>query len=258
MIGVSLRSHPRRRNDYVVPQVSAIFDFGLAYANGSTLTIPDRLSTNAAVQATSGRKPTIGVAANGKPIATFLRSAPNQLAVPVVPAINGTTKWGFACWVKMVTNGSFHCLYNRGRAGEYSVEIYLDSNRRCRVSKFGQDSSGYNGRDSLTAVNSLPAAGTFFALRYQFDGSGGSEAARDKTFVDGVDLSPGTTWSNVGAGGSPVALRSTTGSCMLGNYVDSTDATYAADVVIGSRIWYFSDSPIAADCQRMMDPWRPT
>lgn len=213
---------------------------------GGYSSVPDLLASNPATQGNSDFYPAAGTSTNGLPTAIFDRTSPTQLAWPIASNNNSTSKFGFACWIKLTSNGAYHCLFNQS-SGANKVEIYIDTGRRVRVSKFGIDSSGYNGRDSLTAGNSVPAVGTWFFFRYQFDGSQGTEAGRDKTFIDEVDLSAGTTYSNVGTGGTPVTLRTGSGTCFVGNYQNNSDTTYALDAIVGPNIFILNDSLTVAE-----------
>jgi hypothetical protein len=244
-----------------VPEVSALLDLS-GWTDTGTLSIPDRRIVNPATQATAGRKPTMGTAANGRATATFVAASPSQLSLPMHAALNGTSEWGVAFWIKVNTYLSLRYVLNvGGGAATYDnskVEIAIHSNRSALVSFFGQDTNGYNGRRGTTAGNALPVAGTWFSLRAQFIGGLGTELLRHKLFVNGADS--GLTYLNEGSGGTPVLLRTNAANVpiVIGNYVNTADATYATDLMLGSYIWFFNKTPNADAANRMLEAVKPT
>lgn len=259
--GLSLSRAQRRRTDATVPEVSAILDLS-GWTDTGTLSIPDRRNSNAATQATAGRKPTMGTAANGRATATFVAASPSQLSLPMHASLNGTAEWGVAFWIKVNTYLNLRYVLNvGGAAGTYDnskAEIAIHSNRSALLSVFGQDTVNYNGRRGTTAGNALPAAGTWFSLRAQFNGLLGTEVLRHKLFINGADSA--LSFLNEGTGGTPVLLRTNAANVpvLIGNYVNSADATYATDLVLGSFIWFFNKTPNADAVNRMLEAARPT
>lgn len=221
--------------------------------------VPDnKLAAQFATQSTAGRRPAVGTTTAGLPTAVFTAATPTQLSLPVAANNNSTQKWGFALWLSITTYAALKYILSIGGAtGRYDnckAEINFDGSRRCNLAFFGQDTSNYTGRQLLSATNSCPAANTPFWLRAQFDGTQATELLRHKIFINGVDVSSGGTYSNVGSGGTPVLLRPNAENIpiILGSYDNTADATFATSFKWGSNAYFFNGSPSAANDAKLM------
>lgn len=245
--------------------VAAMLDLTTATVTGSGYSsVPDLLASNAAVQAVDARRPVNGTS-NSQAIATYTTASATCLVLPNAANNNNdlTTIVGFACWLRFATYGGiFKYLIDVGGAnGTYDnckFEIATDSSRRINVYHFGADTNNYNGRLALSANASCPVAGTWFFLRWAFSGGQATEALRCRTFVDEVEKT--NTFSNVGAGGDPRALRVSASNVpiVIGNYQDGTDATYAMSAAMGPLLYFFKRDLSAAQGLALMNHRRPT
>jgi hypothetical protein len=248
-------------NPLMVPELSGWLRLAAGtIVSSAWSSIPDIKAGGAAVQGTAAQRPAASTQANGLPIATFDRTAPNQLSLPLRSAYNGTTRWGFACWIKLPTlpGGTKYLMSFGGATGRYDnakVELAFDTtSRKVNVAFFGQDTTGYNGRQYTSANTTIPVASTAFFFRAQFDGSLGTEVLRHKAFVNEVDLTSGGAYSNIGTGGTPVALRPDAESVpiIIGNYTDNTDTSISLNAVLGGNAYFFTGSPSAANGAKLM------
>lgn len=249
------------------PSEVSVVSAWLRLAGGTTVSgdyssVPDVLTTNPATQGTAAQRPTSGTSANGLPVATFVASEPNQLSWPKAANNHGTAQWGIAYWVKMTAyNGASRYLFDAGGTlatyDNMRITTFYNSSRNIAVEYFGQDTIGYNGRQGV-AAGAGAVSGTWFWLRVQFDGSQGTEAGRLKVFVNEVEKS--LTFSNVGTGGTPVALRTNAGNvpAIIGNFSDNLDNTLSMDGVLGPNVFVFNGSPTAAQATALMNFEAPT
>ena len=270
------RDHPRlrgqkrwsrfRRSGGFSPNAVSSVSAWLRFAQGTTVSgdyssVPDLLVSNPATESVAAQRPTAGTSTNGLTICTFVRAEPNQLSWPKNANTNSSQKWGIACWVKNTTYPALCYLFDFGGAtaayDNERINVAFNSSRNIIVELFGQDTSGYNGRQGLASA-AAAAAGTWFWLRVQFDGTQGTEAGRLKIFVNEVEQS--LTFSNVGTGGTPVLLRTNASSVpgVIGNFTDNTDTTYGVNGAVGPNIFVFSDSPTSAEATALMNFEAPT
>lgn len=201
--------------------------------------IPDVLGSSPAVQSANSRRPVNGASSNGLPTASFTRANGSSLIWPLTPSVNSTQKHGIACWINVTATLSLATIMTIGGIGSnYKVDLYLDANRRVVVDLFGIDTAGYIGRRGVTANNSLPVTGTWVFVRYAFNGPAATEAERHKIFINEVDLP--LTYSNIGAGGSPVVLRTAREATGVGAYADG-DTTFSMSAVLGPNLFVMND-----------------
>lgn len=234
---------------------------GATTVSGDYSSVPDMLTTNPATQGTAALRPTAGTSTNGLPTALFVASEPNTLNWPKASNNNGTQQWGIACWVKMTAYaGAGRYIFDSGgltaRYDNMRITLFYNASRNLAVEYFGQDTVGYNGRLGVAAAAGA-VAGTWFWVRVQFDGTQGTEAGRLKLFVN--EVSQSLTFSNVGAGGTPVLLRTNAESIagVIGAF-DNADTTLSMDGTIGPNIFVFNASPTAAQAAALMNFEAPT
>jgi hypothetical protein len=227
--------------------------------------VPDILNpVNPAVQTVDARRPTNGTSSNGLPIANFVTANATCWVWPSANNNNNalTTKAGFAGWFKFTTyTGIFKCIFEiGGSTGAYDnskFEVYIDSSRRVNLYHFGVDTGGYNGRNAQSPFNSVPVAGTWFFLRWQFNGGNATEALRSKTYINEIEVT--NTFSNVGSGGTPLTLRTGLSSIpsILGSFGDN-DNTYAIAGAFGPNTYLLKDDLTAAEGTALMNFEKPT
>jgi hypothetical protein len=199
---------------YSIPAVTAWFAVADAVVSGGKVTsIPDRMSANAAIQATDARRMVLGAAANGAPI---LQLAGSQvMTIPLSAPTNGATQWGLAMHYK--ANGATLCPLvidsaDGGSASSRKVQLY----RFGGVDRFYvYNVAGTQGR--MAQVAALWPALTWAFVTHELNlATGDPEASRCVISRDGSALT--LTFTNqLGTPNSmPVVVGTPTGSMTFG------------------------------------------
>jgi hypothetical protein len=196
--------------------VGAWFDTAQASNAGAGLafTLPNLLSSNHATTSTDARKPTIGVASNGVPILTLATSC---LRIPLHAAINGTTQWWIALHMRITSAA--------GNPVPFAIDN-LDgeaSTRKLFTQRFAGDNLNVHDASSPTTLARRFGPATLWTLNTWLHciwelnlGTGGEEATRGVTCVDGLPVTSSFA-DSVGTPGSlPTSMAAPTGNMLIG------------------------------------------
>jgi hypothetical protein len=180
--------------------------------------LPDALdAANPAVQSTDARRPTAATSANGLPI---LACSSQAMSLPLTAARNGTTQWGFGCWVKQTGGGAsawvITSIDSAGSAGA-SARKFLAQPSTGGVTNVGMFVFNATSTTARGAQKTgVLTANTWMFLTYELNlGSGGSEATRAVITLNGAVQ--GLTFSDAlgTPGAMPTSMPSPTGSIGL-------------------------------------------
>lgn len=144
---------------------------------------------------------------------------------PLYAGNNNLDYRSYAGWVRQPTS-ALETLVAVGTgtngASALQYRVFLETSRRIRVDHY---TGAGVGRRATSAVNAIPAAGTWFWYRVRYNKNGG--AAEDdiaQIWINGVNVGP-LTFANIGAG-SPLAngLVAANGNALIGNLNDGVSS----------------------------------
>jgi len=208
-------------------------------------------STN---QTDADRKPAAATSTNGLPVATW-----DGTDVLVWPNVQGTTKWGVACWVKPGTVSSAQLIYSRFNGTNASTQRVWQtgwSATGVMTTSVWISTAGGTGRN-INSAGSTIAAGVWRFFYSAYDSSLGGDA-NVMHFLDGVAIAQSGN-SNIGAGGTLGALQSSTGNAFIGGQSDSdTPASpLSNNTQTGPILYTMTDTLTVAEQLALMDQDRP-
>lgn len=218
----------------------------------------DMFGTNHATSDADHAPTAAASAGNASPIATYASAGNTAMQWPLSASINnhaGST--GFACWMRQPVSAiEFGWIIGNGTGGATGLRLaaMFNTNRSMRIRAY---STSGNGRQGVTASNTLPVAGTWFWCKHMFVASAVlAEADRIIVGINGAKQS--LTFSNLGTGVSPTtSLTSVTGNFIFGNLNFGTSSSgYNGD--IGRNVFALSDDLTAAEETNLMNFERPT
>lgn len=193
-------------------------------------------------------------AGNSRPIATYT-SANNDAMVRSVTGINQTTKWGFAGWFRQPVSAleTVFCIFT-GTNGASARKVLCQFTTSRRVI-FGAYISGTDGRMGTTAINALPAAGTWAWVYWLYDSSLGGDA-NIRIRINTVNQA-GLTMANIGVGGTLTTLPAPTGNGIFGNLSDAVSLQgFNGD--IGPNAFFLNDDLTVDEETNLMNFEAPT
>jgi hypothetical protein len=234
-------------------KVTALLSLEASAQSGGEWTNWVDLLNNNPGTSNAARRPAVGAAANGLPIAIF--STNDCVSVPLIPNNNQTTKVGWAFWLKPSNFPNTTCLMTigsgTGGASALKHRLLATPGRNLRIDAF---ISGSNGRQFI-ATASLPLS-VWSWVRLRYDSSLGGDANL-AVYLNDTIVSAGT-WSNIGAGGTLGTLPVVTGNLLIGNVFNDVTPSSPLEGSIGPLIWFFNDEPGAAEEAAIMAYKRPT
>lgn len=215
------------------------------------------LDGNHATQATGARQPTAGTSAtNARPISTWVSANNSAMVFPLSASTNGATKVGFATHIRQPTSANEAIVIigpgTNGASG-MKFRFFTQTSRRLMVDAFLNNT---DGRRATTAVNALPAAGTWAFVLGFFDGDGATETDEFQIWIDGVQQGS-LVMSNLGAGGDVETMPTPTLNGVIGNINDGVSSLgFNGDK--GQNMYSFSSLPTAQEQVLLSNFERPT
>lgn len=223
-----------------LPALTAWINWAGATDTG-TLSVPDLMGGSPATQGTGALKPTVGTADNGIRIGTF---SAHFLSLPLSAAINNSTKFGIAFWLKVADVSGIKVVISVNNfAGGANANRML-------VNTFG---ASFEVRaqnvDRHAQLGSLDA-GVWRFCYAGIDCSQGTEATQVIMSLDGA---PGTVTFNSDTAW-PASLPTPTGNMIIGG-----NSLVPSSPLVGSigDLYFFLDQLSTADQVRLMQFNRP-
>jgi hypothetical protein len=212
--------------------------------SGATVTgagyssVPDLLdASNPATQSTDARRPTNQTSNNGLPIMTWPGSGNQVLASPLTTARNGASQWGCAAWVRLAdVAGNFRSVVTilnaTGGASADKVAAHA-STTEYRLNAYAANTDGR--RAESPAATALAATWQF--VTFEFDSTGGSEAARSAISIDGV--AQALDFSSIGTGTVPTSLVVPTTNLLIGSGANAASSSLVFSGSMGPNLYLF-------------------
>ena len=171
-----------------------------------------------------------------------------------VTNINTADKWGFATWVRQPTSAlaTIFGIFN-GTNGASARKLFCQLNTSRRV-QFGIYINNVDGRQFNTAINTLPAAGTWVWVYWLYDSSLGGDA-NARVHINTADI--GLTGANLGAGGTIGTLVQPTGNGTFGNLSDGV-SLQGLNGDIGPNAFFLNDDLTVDEETNLMNFEAPT
>lgn len=244
----------RVRGAFLPAQISAVSAWLRLsqFTDVGTLSIPDLLSDNPATQATAGKKPVMGLSANGLVIADFQAANSQVLIWPLTATNNQTTKTGFACWLKPSDVAGTEEIFAISDGASARKLQFIKENSRIGANIL---ISGGDGRQFLSPVAAL-ATGTWAWVRLAYDSSGATEDDRCKLYVNGTLQV--TSKGNIGAGGTIGVLPTVTGNALIGGNHPTLANQAHLNATAGPNMFVIEGDITAAQDTALMNFERPT
>jgi hypothetical protein len=217
----------RRGGGFFPAQVSAIKAWLRLAASTAVSaeweTVVDVLNSNPAAQTDADRKPAAATSANSLPVATF--DGTDVWVWPIAASNHSTDKWEILLWIKPASLGAAQRVFacdTSGGASLNRIRVTISATGTVDVLVF---ISNADGRQFSTPAVISAASWAFIRVAYnssatnEADTDGLTADAKVRVFVGGAARA--LTGANVGAGGTIGALRTATGSNVVGAANDS-------------------------------------
>lgn len=242
---LSLSTRPRRRRRGFQPPYNAKLKGWLrvgGWTDTGTLTIPDLLNNNPAVQATAARKPTVNTSNNGLPILDFVD---DLLSWPLATYNNGAVKFGFGTHIKLANV-----------TGNKSIVSTLSTPGGASANKFNALANAAVLRIDDSTVDRHAASGNLdTAWRFVYIGidcSKGTETTQVLHAIDttlqAVAFSSDTAWSS--------NMGTPTGNMLIGALTTAAASPFVGSM--GPNFYWFDDQLTLAEIADYAGYERPT